>query len=77
MKQKMTKDRIYELQRIDCNCNDCAFMKRDLSRPPKKETPNPINYGHCAKFDKPVSFIPATCQLDTQKCFIHRKDYTL
>lgn len=33
-----------------------------------------INYGHCQKFDKPVSFIPGVCQIETQKCFIHRKD---
>jgi hypothetical protein len=35
-----------------------------------------IHYGLCEKFDKPVTFIPNTCQLETQKCFIHRKDYT-
>lgn len=33
-----------------------------------------INYGHCEKFNKPVSFIPGVCQIDTQKCFVHRKD---
>lgn len=32
------------------------------------------NYGRCAKFDKPVSFRPRICQIETQKCFIHRKD---
>ncbi len=26
----MTKESTYELQKIDCNCNDCAFMIRDL-----------------------------------------------
>ena len=25
----MDKESIYELQKIDCNCNDCAFMIRD------------------------------------------------
>jgi hypothetical protein len=35
---------------------------------------NKTNYGSCAKFDKPVSFIPATCQIDTQECFVHRRD---
>jgi hypothetical protein len=34
---------------------------------------NSINYGKCNKFNKPVSFIPETCQLDTQHCFEHRK----
>lgn len=33
-----------------------------------------INFGHCSKFDKPVTFIPNTCQLDTQICFSHRND---
>ena len=33
-----------------------------------------INYGNCTKFNKPVSFIPVTCQLETQQCFYHRKD---
>lgn len=70
------KQALYELQRIDCNCNDCGFMKRDLTKPPKKGTPSPINYGHCLKFNKPVTFIPGVCQIETQHCFIHRKDYT-
>lgn len=70
----MTKESIYELQLIDCNCNDCGYLVRDLSRPPAKGKPNPINYGVCKKFEKEVSFIPATCQPDTQHCFIHRKD---
>jgi hypothetical protein len=70
----MNKDSIYELQKIDCNCNDCIFMKRDMTRLPQKHTVMPINYGWCTFFDKEVSFIPATCQLDTQTCFKHRKD---
>lgn len=120
----MTKESIYALQRIDCNCNDCYFMKRDLEKfghalkqhlvwqldnfnvmkQKKIEKMNywrkrgqidkaetlqkeiagmkfqfdrkqcAINFGHCEKFDKLVSFIPGTCQLETQKCFIHRKD---
>lgn len=70
----MTKESIYELQKIDCNCNDCKFMQRDMSRPPAKGQSAKISYGTCSKFDKPVSFIPAVCQIDTQDCFIHRKD---
>lgn len=35
---------------------------------------NKINYGHCSRFDSPVSFIPNTCQIETQHCFLHRKD---
>lgn len=33
-----------------------------------------INYGRCSKLQKDVSFIPNTCQLETQGCFVHRKD---
>lgn len=69
----MDRESLYELQLIDCNCNDCKFMNRDLSRPPQKGVPSPINYGSCTKFNKPVSFIPATCQIETQECFEHRK----
>jgi hypothetical protein len=77
-----------ELQKIDCNCNDCIFMVRDfekyksfdhlytnengqVTRPSHR-----LNYGNCNKFNKPVSFIPNTLQLDTQDCFKHRKDPT-
>ncbi len=33
-----------------------------------------INYGTCDKFKKPVSFIPNQCSIDTQDCFVHRKN---
>jgi len=109
---------IYELQLIDCNCNDCKFMKRDLNKKKvhddwrakldydewfkKREAelslamimretttinkimkqkfkpmkPN-MSFGFCTKFDfKEVSFIPNTCQLETQNCFEHRKSLT-
>jgi hypothetical protein len=32
-----------------------------------------LNFGNCSKLNKPVSFIPNTCQIETQKCFEHRK----
>lgn len=73
----MDKSDIIALQKIDCNCNDCKFMVRDLSRPPEKGKAAKINYGTCSKFDKPVTFIPAVCQLETQICFVHRKDVDL
>jgi len=107
----------YLLQLIDCNCNECIFMKRDMdtfnkwkewnralqlkdfeiikakaiedakSQIPYNErfvqkamnmqfqfnTDGLISYGHCNKFNKPVSFIPGICQLETQDCFEHRK----
>lgn len=33
-----------------------------------------VNYGNCSKLNKPVSFIPETCQPQNQNCFKHRKD---
>lgn len=123
----MDKESIYELQKIDCNCNDCFYMMRDMERYRKslafheklqqsefdqrktrlldlaeqhKSKGNlsaanalhqevskmkfqfdkksaSINYGYCHKFDKEVSFIPGHCQLETQECFMHRKDFKL
>jgi hypothetical protein len=122
----MTPESTYELQRIDCNCNNCGFMQRDFQKFQQslndhhawqldyfngirdkmihsaiewyrkgdiekhdaimKEVSKRkfhffrnechLNYGNCLKFAKPVSFIPNTCQLETQHCFIHRKDYS-
>lgn len=81
----MTKGSIIELQKIDCNCNDCRFMVRDMGKYnsfDKLYTDNSgrvtrpshrVSYGDCEKFGKSVSFIPNTCQLDTQSCFEHRK----
>lgn len=133
----MTKESTYELQRIDCNCNDCSYLLRaleiqntvldadkanqqnafDLVKERKikgvqKNISNlednrqliknaerkingqkeymkllekskhgyqgqrkPIQYGICKKFQKSITFIPNITQLETQKCFIHRKDY--
>ncbi len=31
-------------------------------------------FGFCTKFEKRVSFIPSICMIETQKCFVHRKD---
>jgi len=77
----MTKESIYQLQLIDCNCNDCIFMIRDkekLSRH-KESYKNTglidnLQFGYCTEFKKDISFIPNTCQLETQNCFIHRKE---
>ena len=36
----MDKESIYELQKIDCNCNDCKFMVRDFDKFKKWENWN-------------------------------------
>ena len=117
----------YELQVIDCNCNNCFVMQRNLEKYKKWEDwhrqtavsdfdrakakaindaqavietatdesekrsgegmlrvankmkfqfekKGLLQYGQCLKFDKEVSFIPQTCQIETQGCFRHRKD---
>ena len=76
----MDKESRYELQIIDCNCNDCKFMIRDFEKLElhKKSYEGTglmdrLTFGVCRKFEKPVSFIPETCQLETQTCFKHRK----
>lgn len=76
----MDKESTYLLQLIDCNCNDCKFMVRDFAtlifhKQSYEGTGlmDKLNFGHCTKFDKGVSFIPVTCQLETQECFEHRK----
>src|SRR5687767_5280445 len=98
------RESIIALQEIDCNCNNCFFMQRNIEAFNKsvdlhmswqlydfenrKRKADPlvasqmkfqfnriecrINYGFCAKYNKEVSFIPDTCQLETQHCFKHR-----
>lgn len=72
------------LQNIDCNCNDCISMVRDIAKYKSFDylyiengrIANPSyrpQYGICFKSKKPVSFIPNTIQLETQDCFKHRR----
>lgn len=77
----MDKESTYLLQLIDCNCNDCMFMVRDFEKLKKfnhlhtgqEKSGHRVQYGNCEKLIKPVSFIPNTCQIETQQCFKHRK----
>lgn len=119
----MDRNSIIELQKIDCNCNDCRHMVRDMAAfensvklhrkwqldyftvirsklyekanywlnkgeqnkhdTLKKEADGMkfqfdksvclINFGNCNKLSKSVTFIPNTCQHETQKCFEHRR----
>lgn len=78
----MQKDSIFELQKIDCNCNDCVFMVRDQEKMKsynhlhvgQEKASHRVNYGICTELNKPVTFIPNTCQLETQNCFKHRRE---
>lgn len=81
----MDKESRILLQNIDCNCNDCIFMTRDLEKFKSydhlhirtdgriERGAGRVNYGECCRFKKPVSFIPNTIQMDTQDCFVHRR----
>jgi hypothetical protein len=76
----MDKESVYQRQLIDCNCNDCKFMIRDSEKLKKHKASyegtglmDDLQFGDCSKFNKPVSFIPNVCQLETQDCFQHRK----
>lgn len=81
----MNKESVYELQKIDCNCNDCIFLQRDVEKyksfdylyTENNRVTNPSHrplYGICTKTLKAISFIANTCQIETQNCFKHRKD---
>lgn len=134
----MSKSDQLELQKLDCNCNNCIFMIRDMDKYKQslarhqewqqahfdsikknfadkanewkaigqkaiadgdlekaeicnKKVQNlmnesnkmrfqfdksyvSINYGHCDKFGKDVTFIPNLLQLHTQECFKHRRE---
>lgn len=124
----ISKESIHELQKIDCNCNDCIFMIRNIDKFKDSiekhhkwqldyfncyknklivkanyhknrfynlefwdlllteaedmkfqfnKNEAIINFGYCEKLSKEVSFIPNTCQIETQECFKHRKDSVL
>jgi len=111
-----------ELQELDCNCSNCGYFSRSLSKRQKHvdfhydlqksyfntkrikligkgewrikngdkekaklilkearkmvfafdEGQCSLHFGLCKKFNKDVTFISNTCQLNTQECFIHR-----
>ncbi|NQY43088.1 MAG: hypothetical protein HRT87_07095 [Legionellales bacterium] len=75
------RESIYLRQLIDCNCNDCTYMVRDLDKLAKHKESykgtglmDKLNFGNCEKLNKEVVFSPNTCQIETQKCFKHRKE---
>jgi len=76
----MDRNSIYELQKIDCNCNNCHYFDRDLIKTKQlnnneKIIANKIHYGYCKKLNKEVAEIANICLINTQNCFIHRNDF--
>lgn len=81
----MDRESRIELQRIDCNCNDCGYMVRNIEKYKSFDllyTENGIvtkpghrpMYGVCIKHNRSISFIANTCQPGNQSCFKHRRD---
>ena len=75
----MDKQSTYELQKIDCNCNNCIHFERDIEKTKLNNNNESIvefkiHYGFCSKLKKDVAEIANICLLHTQECFKHRKD---
>lgn len=74
----MDKESKYELQLIDCNCNDCIHFERDIPKTKRLNINEKVvefktHYGKCKKFNKDVGEIANICLLHTQECFEHRR----
>lgn len=65
-KQQGYANEAYECQKIDADCNDCAFFKRE------KNLGNSVFGGQCLKFNIATKAYPNKCT--GKECFIHRKD---
>lgn len=70
--ERVFYNELYRLWDLNVKENDIEMSRMKLQLPSK------INegFGYCEKLDKPVTFIPSTCQIHTQKCFVHRKQPT-
>lgn len=75
----MDKESIFELQKIDCNRNNCIYFQRDVEKTAALNN-NPqiiackIHYGYCVKLKKQVQEIANIALLHTQNCFKHRRE---
>ena len=77
IKQKTVSS--YELQCLDCNCNNCGYFIRDIEKTKRLNTNpqivnNKVHYGRCEYYSKEVGEIANILLLHTQECFVHRKD---
>ena len=73
-KRMIDKANEHRLQRGDLETWDKLIAQAEKLRFQFDKKTAMINYGYCTKLNKQVSFIPNHCQLDTQNCFIHRKE---
>jgi len=82
VKINLEKESIFELQLLDCNCNNCGFFVRDIEKTQalnsnEKIIANKIHYGKCDKLNIPIAEIANIALLETQGCFVHRKAASL
>jgi hypothetical protein len=74
----MDAESIFELQNIDCNCNNCISFIRDIEKTKSRNNNEKIvaykiHYGYCNKLKKEVAEVANICLLHTQKCFFNRR----
>jgi hypothetical protein len=66
LKQLATKKEAYECQLIDCSCNDCKNLLRNI------DIANVGKFNICT-LNKPVDVTPNVCNPNNTNCFVHRK----
>lgn len=67
------KGKYYRDKKNDLEMYDKLLTEADKMKFQFNKNEAGINYGTCDKLHKSVSFIPNTCQIETQKCFKHRR----
>lgn len=68
-KANIYKDRWYDLENWDRLLSEADDMIFQFDKSSAS-----INFGTCSKFRKEITFIPNICQLETQECFLHRRE---
>ncbi len=67
------KENVYEMQKTDCNCNDCKYYER--KEVVKQYMGASYNRGWCNKLNKKTTGSTGNCNcVENDKCFKHRKD---
>lgn len=68
----MDKESILELQKIDCNCNDCKFMIRDLEKYKRsKDFQQKMQLDYFNLIKEKTEDDKMTFQFDSSKAAIH------
>lgn len=75
--EKAQEKAISEAQEIEDEANRNGMLRTAKKMKFQFDKTKLLNYGKCSRFGKSVSFIPNVCQIETQNCFIHRKDLNI